>query len=188
MQNISFFHRLKIGQRIYIIVVLLLLSICLIGGIGVYKMQIIGHEMEEIAQRDIPLTQILEKITVHQLEQAILMEKALRLKGVSVTSEGETFDDVVKHFEKLAKKTDDEILEAEEMADKMIKETRSDYAKKEFIHVLEELKKLRKSTKSMSITSLTFLKTSEVVRTLNQPLLLMKQEKSPCKLKKNKRS
>ena len=64
MKNISFLYNLKIGQRIYIIVGLLLFFFCLVGGIGVYKMTIIGHEMEEIAERDIPLTQILEKITV----------------------------------------------------------------------------------------------------------------------------
>ena len=66
----------------------------------------------------------------------------------------------------------------------MIKETRSDYAKKEFIHVLD-IQKIEKSTKSMSITSLT-LKTSEVVRTLNQ-MLLMNKKKGPVP-EKNKRS
>ena len=140
-------HRLNIGHRIYFLVITLLIFIGVIGGVGVYKMNVIGHEMEEIALRDIPLTQILEKITVHQLEQAILMEKALRFKGVSAHAEGETFDGLVKHFEKLAKKTDQEILEAEAMAEQMIQETRSKKAAKEFTHVLEELKKIEQEHK-----------------------------------------
>jgi len=147
MQSLSLLNNLKIGQRIFTLVALLLFFIGIIGGVGVYKMNIIGYEMEEIANRDIPLTQILEKITVHQLEQAILMEKALRLKGITVTSDGEDFNAITKHFEKLAKKTDNEILEAEEMVNVMIKNTRSDYAKKEFVHVLEELKKIEKEHK-----------------------------------------
>lgn len=147
MQNISFLYNLRIGHRIYILVALLLTFIAVIGSVGIYKMNVIGHEMEEVAERDIPLTQMLEKITIHQLEQAILMEKALRFQGVKAHSEGETFETVAKHFKKLAKKTDKEILEAEEMVASMIEETRSDYAREEFIHVLDELKKIEKEHK-----------------------------------------
>ena len=147
MKNILSLNNLRIGHRIFLLAMFLLSFIVMIGGVGVYKMNVIGHEMEEIAERDIPLTQILEKITVHQLEQAILMEKALRIKGVIKTSEGEDFVSVAKDFEKLAKKTDDEILEAEEMVTTMIGQTRSDYARKEFMHVLEELKKIEKEHK-----------------------------------------
>ena len=147
MKNISFLYNLKIGHRIYILVILLLLFIGVIGGVGVYKMTEIGHGMKEIAKRDIPMTKMLEKITVHQLEQAILMEKALRFQGVTAHEEGETFQSVAKHFEELAKKTDKEILEAEEMAMNMINQTRSDKTRKEFEYVLEELKKIEKEHK-----------------------------------------
>lgn len=140
----SFLYKLKISQRIYVLVFMLLAFVGCISGVGYYKMTVIGHEMEEVALRDIPLTKILEKITVHQLEQAILMEKALRLKGVTAHAEGETFESAVKSFEKLALKTDEEIFQAEEMVAQMIKETRSAEALAEFKHVLEELKKIEK--------------------------------------------
>lgn len=140
----SLFYKMKIGHRIYILVTILLLFIGVIGGVGVYKMDVIGKEMEEVAKRDIPLTRIMEKITVHQLEQAILMEKALRFQGVTAHKDGETYGDIVKHFKKLAHKTDEEILEAEEMVQNMIKKAYSPEAKKEFEHVYEELKKIEK--------------------------------------------
>ena len=143
----SLFFKMKIGHRIYALVTILLLFIGVIGGVGVYKMNVIGKEMEQVAKRDIPLTRILEKITVHQLEQAILMEKALRFKGVTAHKEGETFDDVINHFKELAHKTDKEILQAEEMVQTMIVQTHSAYAKKEFEHVYEELKKIEKEHK-----------------------------------------
>ncbi len=142
MSNGSVLYRLKIGQRIYILVGLLLLFILTIGGVGVYKMNVIGQEMEDIALRDIPLTKMLEKITVHQLEQAILMERALRFQGVKAHAEGETFESVAAHFEELAKKTDEEILQAETMAAGMIENAHSEEAREEFKHVLEELKKI----------------------------------------------
>ena len=148
MENISFVNNFKIGHRIYVLVGFLLLCIVVIGGVGVYKMNVIGHEMEEVAKRDIPLTKILEKITVHQLEQAILMEKALRFQGVKAHAEGETFQSVAGHFKDLALKTDKEIREAEEMVSQMIEQTRSDVAREEFRHVLEELKKIEDEHKN----------------------------------------
>ena len=148
MSKFSFLHNLKIGHRIYALVAILLLFIGVIGGVGVYKMTVIGHEMEEVAERDLPLARMLEQITVHQLEQAILLEKGLRLKGVSAHSEGETFDSVVKHFYELAKKTDEEILEAEHMVEEAMAGHLSPAAHTEFEHVLEELKKIEKEHKS----------------------------------------
>lgn len=143
----SLFYKMKIGHRIYALVTILLLFIGVIGGVGVYKMNVIGKEMEEVAERDIPLTQMLEKITVHQLEQAILMEKALRFKGVTAHAEGETFEHLVKEFKELAHKTDKEILEAEESVKMALEHTSSDYAKKEFEGVYNELKKIEQEHK-----------------------------------------
>jgi len=143
----SFLYNLNISARIYILVATLLGFIALIGGIGVYKMNIIGIEMQEIAERDIPLTRMLEKITIHQLEQAILMEKALRIQGVTAHTQNETFDSIVQHFKKLALKTDEEILEAEQMAATMIENTHNERSLKEFKKVLNELKDIEKKHK-----------------------------------------
>lgn len=144
----SSFHKLKIGHRIYSLVAILLIFIGIIGGTGVYKMTEIGHEMEEVAKRDLPLTKLLEKITVHQLEQGILLERGLRFKGVNSHSEGETFESVVKHFKELSKKTDKEILEAEKMIEEALAGHLSDYAHAEFEKVYAELKIIEKEHKS----------------------------------------
>lgn len=143
----SFISNLKIGHRIYILASVLMFSIVATGGIGVFKMMEIGHEMEEVAVRDIPLTRKLEKITVFQLEQAVLMEKALRFKGVTSHKQNETFEAVVANFKDLSHKADQEILQAEKMVDEMLKETRDPATKKEFKHVLEELKAIEQEHK-----------------------------------------
>ena len=76
-------QKLKIGHRIYLLTALSVAFISLIGFIGFYKMDVIGKEMEEITKRDMPLIEMLTKITVHQLEQAILLEQGLRYAGVT---------------------------------------------------------------------------------------------------------
>ena len=144
----TFLKKLKIGHRIYLLSGISLLFLLIIGGTGVYKMTVIGHELEEIAERDIPLTELLSKITVHQLEQAILLEQGLRYSGVTAHDEAHTIESTVKHFKKLAHKSDEEIIQAEKMAERFIKESRDPAAIKEFKHVLEQLKTIEKHHKS----------------------------------------
>ena len=82
----SVFRNLRISHRLYSLVGMLVVFIGILGAVGVYTMSVIGHELEEVAHRDLPLNGILEKITQHQLEQAILMEKALRIANISPKS------------------------------------------------------------------------------------------------------
>jgi len=69
---------MSVSQRIYVIVALIALTAASIAGIAVTKMVQIGNELEEIAHEDIPLTEKVTAITLHQLEQAILLERTLR--------------------------------------------------------------------------------------------------------------
>lgn len=132
--------KLKIGHRIYLLTGTMLLFIAVIGGTGIYKMSIIGKEMKEIAHRDIPLTEILSKLTVHQLEQAVLLEQGLRYSGVNVHDENHTVDSTVQNFKELAHQVDEELKKAEHMAEQFIAETDNPVALKEFKHVLEQIK------------------------------------------------
>ena len=139
---------LQIGHRIYLLTGLLLLFIILIGFVGYFKMNKIGHEMEEITKRDMPLIEMLTKITVHQLEQAVSLEQGLRYAGISDHDEHHSVEKSIGHFTKLAQQVDDEILKAEEMAAEFIAETRDDRTREELKHVLEELKTIEKHHKT----------------------------------------
>ncbi|PCI54045.1 MAG: hypothetical protein COB36_11100 [Alphaproteobacteria bacterium] len=132
--------KFRIGHRIYLLTGIMLMFIAIIGGTGIYKMSVIGHEMEEIAHRDIPLTEILSKITVHQLEQAVLLEQGLRYSGIIAHDENHTVEITVQHFKDLAHQVDEELKKAEHMAEKFIAETDNPAALKEFKHVLEQIK------------------------------------------------
>jgi len=129
---ISAIRKLRISHRLFSLVGFLILSTVLVGGFGVYTMTKIGHELEEVADRDLPLNALLEKITQHQLEQAILMERALRIGNVNAHAETETFDTVRHHFEEIAAQTDVEIAAARAMVDEFLKTALSEETRLEF--------------------------------------------------------
>ncbi len=111
-------NNLKAGAKILGIVGLCLVALIGVAGMSIWQMSLIGVEIEEIAEQDIPLTESLTNITIHQLEQAINFERALRFGEEMATNEhaGEQFAIAVGKFEELAEKVDAEILEGEELA------------------------------------------------------------------------
>jgi methyl-accepting chemotaxis protein len=59
---------LSVSAKISAVVAFCLMALIGTNGFGVYKMQLINYEIEAIADRDIPLTKIIQQVTVHQLE------------------------------------------------------------------------------------------------------------------------
>ncbi len=126
------FRNFRITHRLAGLATILLAFSCLIGSVGIYKMTVIGNELEQVAARDLPLTLMLEKITQHQLQQAILMEKALRYRNIDAHDATETEADIRHHFEELAKQTDTELAAAHQMVNSYLKDAISDEARTEF--------------------------------------------------------
>jgi methyl-accepting chemotaxis protein len=126
------FRNFRITHRLAGLATILLAFSCLIGSVGIYKMTVIGNELEQVAARDLPLTLMLEKITQHQLEQAILMEKMLRYRNVDAHAATETEADLRHHFEELAKQTDSELATAHQMVNSYLADAISDEARTEF--------------------------------------------------------
>lgn len=75
--------RLTIAQKVYLLGLSQLLAMMIMGGFALYQMNKIGNELVDIAEEDIPLTKMLTVVTEHQLEQAILFERAL-VKAIRV--------------------------------------------------------------------------------------------------------
>ncbi len=115
----------RVSSRINALALVLLLILAAVAGTGIWKMHKIGAEIEEIAERDLPLTEIVTKITVHQLEQAILLSKSaghLNPADISVTS---------KKFADLGHKVDAELKQAAGMATAAIKHAATPEARQE---------------------------------------------------------
>jgi methyl-accepting chemotaxis protein len=139
MKNVGFPYTLRIGARIYSLAIALLLCLGIVGGIGVYKMTTIGHEMEEVAELNLPLALLVEKIAIHQVEQGMLVERGLRVGNLTKLANDDSLATVEAKFIKLAKKADEEIAQAKEMAEKGLSFAASPEAVAEYESVIKQL-------------------------------------------------
>lgn len=94
------------------------------AGYGLYKMNRIGHELEKVAEHDLPLSGIVTKVTVHHLEQAVSLQRLLRY-GEEMQHDNakrQLFDETVERFELFANLTGSEFIEAKKMVAGFLKE------------------------------------------------------------------
>ncbi|MBL4875026.1 MAG: hypothetical protein JKY10_00815 [Cohaesibacteraceae bacterium] len=96
-----------IAAKIHAIVGFCIICLMVSSGVSIWQMQLIGDELEGIAERDLPLTREIMHLTTRQLEQAISFERAVRAGEESVlmadnkqTSRNQMAEAVSK-FEKL---------------------------------------------------------------------------------------
>ena len=139
-----------VGLKVYAIVGLVLVFLISIAVYSVYQMSNIGREIEGIAERDLPLNGALMKVTTHQLEQAIQLERALRLSG-TIESQNRSkalYEKSFKKFKELALIVEKEIVQAETIAKTALNTTNDPKTNKLFKEVAKELKKVRKFHKS----------------------------------------
>ncbi|WP_416898337.1 MAG: methyl-accepting chemotaxis protein [Minwuia sp.] len=127
---------MSVTKRIYLIVGLVVLTGVSIASVGTWKMMQVGDELTEIAREDVPLMEKVAAITVHQLEQAILLERAMR--GAQISA-GTDFDHDRQAFLMLAKKVDAEIEEGLEQARHALDYAKSDAARQKFGDILARL-------------------------------------------------
>ncbi|MGB0631863.1 MAG: methyl-accepting chemotaxis protein [Alphaproteobacteria bacterium] len=137
---------LSVGAKIYAVTALTLAMLIVVAGTGIWQMQKIGHEIEGIAERDIPLTEIVTKITVHQLEQAVNYERAFGAGVLMRENESskDHYENSVLHFMELSKKVDNEIKEGEKLAKHDIATAASKAEADEYKHVLYVLESVEK--------------------------------------------
>ncbi|MEP5423552.1 MAG: methyl-accepting chemotaxis protein, partial [Roseibium sp.] len=130
----------SITGKILSLVVFLCFGLVVVASVAIIQMNAIGKELVSIAEKDIPLTDAISQVTSHQLEQAILVEKVLRLSGV----QSEVGTDEIHHLKekitKLEAKIGEEILKAEEIAEDALAHSVSDAEKKEFGMAVDQLK------------------------------------------------
>jgi methyl-accepting chemotaxis protein len=135
-----------VGRKIGGVVAICLFFLCAVSGIAIYQMQQILHEIEAIAERDAPMVEMISKITTHQLEQSISVERTFRYGEELATVAGAKahFDKAWKSFDKYSKLIAKEVKVGEDMATAAEKVARTPEAKAEFHHVFEALTKYEK--------------------------------------------
>ncbi len=124
------------------IVGLCLLSTVVVAVIGVWQMSRIGQEIEAVAEQDMPLTAAVSQVTVHQLEQAVLLERILRMSGLVSEVSAEELAAVEAEFERLSATVDEEIIAGERLAEAALEHARTPEQRREFQAVLSALKQI----------------------------------------------
>lgn len=104
----------------------------------------VGVEIESIAERDLPVTAGLTKVTIHQLEQAVYFERAVRY-GEEMVAHPEIrakYKETVGKFKKLTTKVDKEFAEVVALAEHARDTAVTEEERLEFQTVGESLAKL----------------------------------------------
>ncbi|OUR79443.1 hypothetical protein A9Q83_03290 [Alphaproteobacteria bacterium 46_93_T64] len=135
---------MSISQKIYGLAALLLLITVSVSFIGIIEMKSIGTEIEDIAERDMPITEKLTTLTIHQLEQAILFEQSIAV-GARMAKDNslkEQFKALQGNFSDLGHKVEKEIVEVEAILASSITTAHTELDKAEFNLLLGVLKNI----------------------------------------------
>lgn len=140
----ALFSTLRISTRIYLLAAIYLLLVSLVGGIALIQMNRIGTELIDIAEEDIPITNALTLVTEHQLEQAILIERAIATALADQLGHqgSKSLSQLNQEFNKLSKKIGGELKELEIKVAGAIENTHSEEAAREFRLLLSNLKQI----------------------------------------------
>lgn len=130
---------MSISFRIKLLSAVLIMMIALASSAGIWSMKGIGNQLEDIAEQDIPLTEMLAKIEVYQLQQEVALEKMLRAAGIK---NGSFTKELAGGIKKLSTEIDNQIGTAENLAERMITTAHSAEAETEATKVLAFIKKI----------------------------------------------
>lgn len=143
---LPFIQNMQIGRRVGSLAAILVLLMLTVGSIGLSNIQRIGQKLESIAHEDIPLTRALEHITVGQLEQAVLTERALAVVNVMHDIQDETpLEQFRAEIVDISHGVDDEIVKANELAQLALSHASNAEVKAKFEQVLHELDMIEKN-------------------------------------------
>ena len=143
-------NNISLKIKLYGLAGILLAFMLISTSVSIIKMDNIGDEIVDIAEQDIPLTNLVTNVTIHQLEQAINFERALRF-GVEMNTNADAkphFKKAVDSFDTHSKVVTSSIKKGEALALNAKKNAHSEAAVKEFEHVESLLLKIEKEHKS----------------------------------------
>jgi len=137
-------NNISIKVKIYAMVAIFVGASALSLTYALTAMSKIGVELVSIAEKDIPLSNVVTRVTVHQLEQTINYERALRY-GESmrtVPAAAKLFKESVENFNNHSGKVDKEIKVGEGLAEKALATALNEEERNEFKNMNIALRKI----------------------------------------------
>ncbi|NGZ26894.1 MAG: hypothetical protein G8345_08390 [Magnetococcales bacterium] len=114
-------NQLSLKSQINLLAIVLLMILLIVSTTGLFSINKIGNQLEEVAQQDIPLSTAIAEITSLQLEQGMNYEKAFR-HGLGMRhneSDARAFSEARQEINKISKSVELELKKAEEIAKAM---------------------------------------------------------------------
>lgn len=141
-----------VSEKIYAIVGICLALLISVSTYNYVQFSNIGKEIESIAQRQIPLTNALTQSTIHQLEQSIAVEKALRIGEVMAAHPefGSEFDKTVDKFNSLNVKLEKELKGNSELIKSFLRTTHTQHEKNMYQTAAAEISQIGRQRESYS--------------------------------------
>ncbi|PKN21502.1 MAG: methyl-accepting chemotaxis protein [Deltaproteobacteria bacterium HGW-Deltaproteobacteria-3] len=134
-------NKMKVGSRVFLIVVVLLVLTGVVAAVGLVKMNQIGGELQSIAERDLPLTTAITEIAERQLQIGILFERGYR-QGENGNKAG--LQHALDEIKRIGNETGAKLQEAEKIAEGALNHAQDGDERREFEKVLGELKVVEK--------------------------------------------
>ena len=141
-------NKLSITSKIYLLGVSQILLMFVIGVISLIQMNKIGIELVDIAERDIPLSNMLSKMSEHKLEQTIFFQRALLHANLEPDEANEKIENKLTS---LTQKIQSEFEKSEKFVTDSIDYLHSEKAKASFTSLASDLKLLNKEYQSISV-------------------------------------
>jgi len=138
---------IKIAKKIYILGFSQLFLMVAMGGIALTQMAKIGVELVDIAEKNIPLASSITKLTEHQLEQSILIERALfnvaLIKLSPSNIDHKHYEELLEHIDELSNTIIKEINEIQATTKSTMSTLHSQEAVDEYQSVLGQMKVIK---------------------------------------------
>jgi len=159
----SFIHSMKIGTKIFGLVGFLLLMLGVTSTFSIWQMNKFGVGIENVANRNLPLTEIMSKIIVSQLRQMSAIERAFRFAdtiGENPQAKIE-FDKSYEEVKTLGETAESKFKEVNNLLSEILQNETNAQAREKFELILNSFKKLDTSY------DIFFKKTSDLFKLVN---------------------
>ncbi|MBN9671674.1 methyl-accepting chemotaxis protein [Roseibium aggregatum] len=170
----------SVTAKILSLVAFLSLGTLIVAAVSILQMSLIGKELANIAEKDIPLTEAISHVTNHQLEQAALVERIMRLSGLRSESEAASIAALTDTLHKLEVQVADEILKAEDLARNALESSSTEAEQREFSKALTQLEQIEKEYAAYKthVDEIMHLIASNDLETASRMLAQLEEEQS----------
>ncbi|EAV43088.1 Methyl-accepting chemotaxis protein [Stappia aggregata IAM 12614] len=172
----------SVAAKILALVALLSLGLLVVAAVAIVQMGMIGKELQNIAEKDIPLTHAISQVASHQLQQAAVIERIMRVSGLTSEDEAASTEALKSTLAALNEQVSGEILKAEALASQALEKSSSEIERDEFSKTLEQLKRIEIEYQTYSAEIAAILQKIEQNNLTDASELLVELEKEQTRL------